>query len=296
MKLSNIIEYLDNFFNIEKIPTDMPFSMSLPARYDNTVDDYKTFFTNSFLKNFHGLMIENDGIIDKIYTTVFLSEEILDKIFLSGDTNLLIFSHHPMDMESSGRGFLPLRREYLEEMKKKNIAVYVLHTPLDISDKISTSRSIANKLNLQNIQPYNECSIGFAGIYGTLPNKIEFEDFLEKMKELFGLQTIDFVKKSSEVYKIGVIAGGGADVEYIKETIDLGCDTYLSGDFRNNVKNDYSMKKREEYEKIKDSLNINLVGCSHYATEKIVIKNEITDLLKKFVENPIFVEQNDPWH
>lgn len=296
MDIKEIKNILDDRFNIKNIPSDLPFSKLLPIIYDKAGINFRNYFTKDFLIYFHGLMIKNSEYADKVYLTVFLSREILDKIFLRNENNVLIFSHHPMEMETSNRGFLPLPEKYFQEMKKRNISVYVLHTPLDIHPSISTSQSIADKLNLKNSQKYSPNSIGYSGVYGDLPEKYNFEDFIELLKKIFNLKEIHFIKRFNTAYKIGIIAGGGAEVEYIKETIGLGCDTYLSGDYENKIRNEYSLEKRKEFDKIKDRLNINLIECSHYATEKVAILNEIKDIFEDFGFTTVFIEQDNAWY
>lgn len=296
MNLEQITKQLDEKFNVQNIPPDMPFSRVMPKIYDMEKIDFRKYLTDDFLQNFHGLMIKNSKEVNKVYLTVFLSEEILDKIFTKAEKNVLIFSHHPVEMETSNRGFLPLREKYFIGMKKRRISVYTLHTPLDINEAISTSLSIAKVLELKNITRYHKNSIGFSGIIGCLSKEIKFEEFIKYLKKIFNLQEIHYAKRFNNVFKIGIIAGGGADVEYIKESIDLGCDTYLSGDYENKIKNEYSIQKRKEFDEVRDLLEINLIECSHYATEKLVIINDIRNLFESYGLNTMFIEQNDAWH
>ena len=295
MQLNSIVEMLNNKFKVADVPPDLPFSNLLPRKYNEKGIEFKKYFTEEFLKNFHGLMIKNGEEIKRIYLTVFLSEEILEKIFKNNEQDILIFSHHPMFMETSNRGFLPLEEKYFIEMKKRRISVYSLHSPLDINEEISTSKSIANKLSLKNLKVCAPWQGGFSGIYGELPEAINFEDFIKSLNVIFGIKECHFIKKSVDVFKVGIIAGGGTNIEDIKEIISLGCDTYLTGDFVNKVKNGYGEAERKKFESIKNSLNINLIECSHYATEKIVIFNEIAKLFDHYGFNTSFIKQDNPW-
>jgi len=295
MQLNFIVEMLNKKFKVADVPPDLPFSNLLPRKYDEKSIEFRKYFTKEFLKNFHGLMIKNGEEIKRIYLTVFLSEEILEKIFKNNEQDVLIFSHHPMFMETSNRGFLPLEEKYFIEMKKRRISVYSLHSPLDINEEISTSKSIANKLSLKNLKVCAPWQGGFSGIYGELPEAINFEDFIKSLNVIFGIKECHFIKKSVDVFKVGIIAGGGTNIEDIKEIISLGCDTYLTGDFVNKVKNGYGEAERKKFESIKNSLNINLIECSHYATEKIVIFNEIAKLFDHYGFNTSFIKQDNPW-
>ncbi|PIU10859.1 hypothetical protein COT27_00960 [Candidatus Kuenenbacteria bacterium CG08_land_8_20_14_0_20_37_23] len=295
MQLNSIIEILNNKFKVAGIPPDLPFNNLLPRKYDEAGIEFKKYFTEEFLKNFHGLMIKNGEEITKIYLTVFLSEEILDKIFRNNEQDILIFSHHPMFLETNNRGFLPLKEKYFLEMKERRVSVYSLHSPLDINEEISTSKSIANKLSLKNLKVCAPWQGSFSGVYGELPKAINFEDFIKSLNVIFGIKECHFIKKHIDVFRVGIIAGGGTDIKDIKEIISLGRDTYLTGDFVNKVKNEYGEAERKKFESIKNSLNINLIECSHYATEKLVILNEITKLFKDRGFNTLFIKQDNPW-
>ncbi|OGY44970.1 MAG: hypothetical protein A2744_01545 [Candidatus Buchananbacteria bacterium RIFCSPHIGHO2_01_FULL_44_11] len=295
MDLDLFIRKLDLEFQIDNIPPDEPFSRILPRIYDAAGIEFRKYVNPQFLQNFHGLILRNSRIVKKIYLAVFLSGEILDKIFQQNISDALIFLHHPMDMESSGRGFLPVEEKYFLKLKRRRISIYCLHTPLDINKSVSTSRSIAKVLKLQNQREYSKCSIGYAGIYGNLEHSVEFAEFIKLLKVIFGIDEIHHLQRSPSVQKVGVIAGGGAEVEYMRETIDLGCDTYLSGDYLNKVKTENSIRRRAEFEAVKDYLNINLIECSHYATEKLVLVNEMQEYFKNLGLETEFIDCADYW-
>ncbi len=60
---------------------------------------------------------------------------------------------------------------------------------------------------------------------------------------------------------VAVIAGGGNDVEMLKEITKAGVNTFVTGI---TVKNDHSRKAHEFAEKHK----INILGGTHYSTER----------------------------
>jgi len=295
MTIESLVSQLDTTFNITKIPPDQPFSRILPKIYDAHQIEFRQYITPSFLQDFHGLMLKNSDSVNKVFLAVFLSEEILDKILSENISDSLIFLHHPMDMESSNRGFLPIAERYFKEMQKRRLSIYSLHSPLDVNQNISTGRSIAKILKLQDCKPYNQDEAGYAGIYGFLENKLPFDEFIRTLRDVFSLNDIHYIQKFPTIHKIGIIAGGGAEVDYIKESIALGCDTYLSGDYLNKVKTENSIRRRAEFEALKDSLNINLIECSHYATEKLVLVNEMQDYFRNLGLSTEFIDRADYW-
>jgi len=124
---------------------------------------------------------------------------------------------------------------------------------------------------------------------------VPFDDFINTLKVIFNLNDVHYLQRFPTVHKIGVIAGGGAEVDYMKETMALACDTYLSGDYLNKVKTENSIRRRTEFEATKDSLSINLIECSHYTTEKLVLINEVQDYFKKLGLLTEFIDRADYW-
>jgi len=82
MLLKDLTISLDKFFNINSISKDLPFSNILPSLYDKCNYPWKKYFTPLFLKNFHGLMFDNNADVAMIAGTVFLDENVIDKILL----------------------------------------------------------------------------------------------------------------------------------------------------------------------------------------------------------------------
>jgi len=295
MLLNDLCLRLNDKFELKNFPPDTPFGQLMPDVYSKTKINLNEYLESDFLDKFNGLMINGGDRIDKVYLGVFFSNELLEKIFSLNARNSMIFLHHPLDLESSGRGFLPIKKEYFDTLLKNNLSVYSLHTPLDVNREISTTRSISNAIGLHDTVEYCPNSIGFSGICGNLEKPIDFFDFIDKLKNIFDLEKINFIKKNDKVQKIGVIAGGGTSVSYIKEAISLDCDTYVSGDYVNKINNEYGRQQKKEFDNAVDNLQINLIECSHYATEELVLRKEMMDFIKKLNLPVELIKHENPW-
>jgi putative NIF3 family GTP cyclohydrolase 1 type 2 len=155
-------------------------------------------------------------------------------------------------METSNRGFLPLSETYLVEMQRRAISVYILHTPLDVHDKVSTSRAMARELRLEGLKGYYRVPGGYAGVYGRLPVPIEFDDLLTKVADVTNVHNLHFIRNHQVIHTVGIIPGG-TDVDGIMESSALGCDTLLTGTYYNLVQTEIGQKYREEFDRIRDS-------------------------------------------
>ncbi len=295
MKLDSIVRDLDSYFRIYDFPPDMPFSSLVPKVYKSYQICVKDYMTPDFLNRFHGLMLNNGENVRKIYTIVFLSEEI-DKVLDRDESDILLISHHPLNMETGRRGFLPLSENYLKEMHKRSISVYILHTPLDVHERVSTAGALSKALDLEVTKRYYELSIGFGGLYGNFDQPIKFQDFLNTVSHITDVNDLNFIARQEFVNKLGILPGG-TTVEGILETSDLGCDTLLTGTYYNQIQNEIGKQHREEFEKIQDDLEINVIECYHYASEAIVMKTDMINLCRNhFSLECEFIPQDDPWY
>ena len=295
-RLDQIARELDTFFRIDEFQPDSPFTRLVPRIYESTGIQLERYVQKSFLETFHGLMIRNGQTVDKIYCTVFLSEEILDKVFAQDERDVLLISHHPLAMETSNRGFLPLSERYFEEMQGRAISVYVLHTPLDVHDEISTSRALARELGLEDPKGYYQVPGGYAGLYGRLPAPMEFDALLSRIGEVTGVGDLHFIRNHHVVHTLAIIPGG-TDVVGIREASALPCDAFLTGTYYNLVQNEVGRRYREEFDGMRDSLEISLIEGSHYASEAVVMREEMVDLcVNRFGIDCEFIPQDDPWY
>jgi putative NIF3 family GTP cyclohydrolase 1 type 2 len=292
--LQQISKRLDDFFDVREFPPDQPFSSLVPEVHIKAGIDIWSYLTPSFSKAFNGLMVNNTKEVHKIVGMVFLGDECLDQLLDRGDRNVLLVSHHPIFMETSNRGFLPISLKYWKEMKARRISAYVLHNPLDVHHQISTGRAWARALQLEQVTPYHSFLTGCAGVWGRLPEKASFEELLSQVSCISGVADCHFVKHRPQVCQIGVVAGGiGTDA--ILDTIDQGCDSLLTGTYYNQVQNDIGRQYREEFNALRQSLDINLIECSHYASEKLVILDLLEFCAAEFGLPTDFISQKDPW-
>lgn len=296
MYSDRIAKELGAFFRIGEFQPDSPFSRLVPQAYQTTGIDLEDYLEKDFLETFHGLMMRNSQSVDKIYCTVFLSEEIVDKILAQNERNVLLISHHPLAMETSDRGFLPLAEKHLQGMQDQSISIYVLHTPLDVHDEISTSRALAREVGVELVGGYHQGPGGSTASYGHLPSPVTLDGFLTSVAQVTGVNDLHFVKNRETVHSVGIIAGG-TDANGILETAELGCDTLLTGTYYNQVQTEVGQWYRDEFEKIRTGLKINLVEASHYATEAIVMQMDMVDFCaNRFEIGCEFIPQDDPWY
>jgi len=296
LSVDKISEILGKYFNISSVEKDLPFGILLPQFYQSAGINIADYFYSGFFNNYLGLMIKNSENVKHVYGTVFLNNAIINDLIVRNVTDILIFTHHPMEDETSGRGFLPLQREVLSKMKENRISVYSLHSPLDYHDHISTSLSFGKAMGLKNTGRFSKYLTGYIGVYGELEEAVSFNEFINLVRTVVGVSEVHYNQNSRTVRRVGIIPGGGTDVSFMREVISLGCDTYLTGEYYSRLTIPFGDEERHKFDEVKSGLPINMVEASHYATEKPVMVNEIADFYKEYNIPYRFIEQDNPWY
>lgn len=167
------------------------------------------------------------------------------------------------------------------EFKQRNISVYNLHHPLDNLNKIgdlneySTSKTLADRLSVPTERLFAESSGGKFGVIGS------YQGNLDSLKSDFSSQ----VDHKVSVYNYGdpripeneiaVIAGGGNQKQFLEEMVKNNIYTFVTGV---SVKNEVSAEAHQ----FAQEKGINILGGTHYSTEKFACQ-DLTSTLKKWV-------------
>jgi len=240
MLLNEIVDYLDEFLDIKNIQ-----------------DSCK-----------NGLEVEGKDEIKKIGFSVDACLESFQKA-VSAKCDLLIV-HHGMfwgDIEY----VTDITYERVKHLIKNDIALYAAHLPLDVHPEVGNNVQLAKLLNLEiqnTFCKYRNIDVGII-----CKNDTDFDDLVKRIQKHFPVKYMKFNNLSK---KVGIITGSGG--LGIKEAVDKGCDTFITGEMRYI---DYHPIK--EYE-------INIIYGGHYATEVWGLKALMDNIQKKFNINCEFLD------
>lgn len=248
-----------------------------------------------FLRRFNGLMLDNTDDIRQVFTLVFPADDVLAEVErLADGEGALIFTHHPMDMETGGRGLLPIPASRLDRLRSARISLYAAHVPLDCHPATSTSRALARAVGVPAEGTFAAYHGGQAGVHGHVePGALV--DFSERVRLACALDRVETKDAGRPVRHVAVVAGGAAYPGLMEEALSLGCDTYLTGDFRIRHSGPWAEEHRPQFDAFVDGVELNLIGASHYATEAIVLREDIVDFFRDLGLPAQFVPQSDPW-
>jgi putative NIF3 family GTP cyclohydrolase 1 type 2 len=293
MRTADLVAKLDLFLRIDAYPPD-DFAEIEDFSREAGIPLAK-YATREFMRRHNGLMLHNTDEVERVYTLVFPSDVVLaDVERRAAVAQSLIFTHHPMDFETSGRGLLPVREEAYKRLIDARISLYSAHAPLDCHETVSTSRSLARAAGVEIDDVCAEYHGGHAGVIGSI-DETSLDEFEDRLKCKLEIDRVDLHKRSPTVKRVAVVAGGAAFPPMMQEAIDRGCDSYLTGDFRVRHGGPWAEEHRPGFDAFVESAPINLVGGSHFATEAQVLRNEILGWFNALGLPAEFVSQKDPW-
>ncbi len=296
-----VTDALDSFFKVKELDKDPAMSHFVPIVYKQN-HEWRRIFEKEFLKRFNGLMIKGDERIQTVFTSSFPHDEILQKFISQSAKGDLLFLHHPIPLECGdpkgnlGRGFLPINSVLLKKVIRKELSIYSCHAPLDYNKKISTSRAIAEALQAKIENEFLPFGNGHAGLIANI-SPISTMDLITRLKKIFGIPYVDFAGKNVErITKIGIVAGGGDEVEYSQTIRKRGGQAYITGEIFSRYDNDWGKQNTAKLQNYVKTVDISMIGVSHAASEFLVMKTQIPKWFKQNFSlsvNPLL--QNKWW-
>ena len=292
--LSDVTGRLDATFEVDRFPADSPFSWLVPSVYQDAGIPPADFFEAGFLNRFNGLMLRGSDRVRRIVTAVFPNQEIVDQLVAEGLSETLLVLHHPLFMETSDRGFLPLPRPQLEALRSVGISMYAVHTPLDVHPALSTRHAWARALQLEDLESCCETDSGFMGLIGHLPDQLSFSQLAARVSAISGVKDLNSIEGPS-ARRVAILPGGHHPSNCL-EAQQRGCDAVVVGTYFNQVKNEIGAQYREDLESIRPELRVGLIECSHYASEALVMAEDLrVHCEETYSLETRFIPQEDPW-
>lgn len=255
MNATELYEKIGRDFEIQKYEDDWSFV------------EFNEFINPDFKERYIGVMLDNASEINKVYTSTFPDTVVLDNVLGRNESDILLLCHHAMGYNPTldGFPFYNIPTDYLKKLKKRRISFYVMHIPLDNNGDYSTSVNLAKELQLQITSEFCEylgCNVGV--ICET--DFTHLEDLVSHVKKILGHE-IKIRQYGNEIIdrKTVAVAAGGGCIDFVAEELAaLGINTFLTGCTRPIP----SFEPNMEFHRIAKENKINLVGATHYSTEK----------------------------
>jgi putative NIF3 family GTP cyclohydrolase 1 type 2 len=225
------------------------------------------FISANYKKRNMGVVCDNTKEINKVYTAVFPSDEVMKEILARNEKNIMLFIHHGATWDIRRNPvFTNMDLDLLEQFKEKRISIYNLHVPLDNAGEYSTSNSLARKIKLKDLKPFGEYRGGLAGIIGKTSCKT-LKELQERLAKVLGHKTVLYAYGDKRITRnVAVVAGGGNDLDILANMLDYKVSVLITGI---SALNEHS-RKAHEFERAN---RVSVIGGTHYSTEKFACMN-----------------------
>lgn len=289
-KLNDLLRIFDKEFDVKRVIDNWEFC------YD---EEFLKYAQKEFVNGSQtGLVIRNSDDVSVIYTAFSPSRYVLEQIRKRGVKGSLLVVKHPFDWDGSskGLGFINFSEFDFELMKEMGINLYSLHTPMDKNrndDVVSTAYGFARVIGLKVEREFasqNERNPSLLlGLIGSV-DESSFEKLSKRLSNQldFDVKTLKFAGDS--VNKVAVVTGGGFVPRIVQEAKDLGVDTFITGVVTPNGSEFSRVNYPPAFAQIK-AIGINVIGCSHYLTEKWAMEFSVSYFSKyckaEFVEDKL---------
>ena len=201
---------------------------------------------------------ELTGILVALDVTTAIANEAKD----SGSN--LIITHHPIIFNP----LYSLRRdEYpasvIVQLIKNDLSLYTMHTNLDIAET-GVNESLAEKLKLKQIKPFDDPELGAFGRIGELQSEVRMEDFLKELKSVLKVESLTYKGDIGQsIKKVAISSGAGGS--FIEMAIRMNADVFVSSD----VKHSNWLEAGDR---------IALVNAGNFESEEVVLDSIIDKL------------------
>ena len=218
----------------------------------------------------NGLQIENNREIFKVAAAVDASLPVIEQAVAVGADLLLV--HHGMFWQ----GAQPVTGAVYKKLKvaiDHGLALYSAHIPLDIHPVWGNNIQLAQRLGMDDSQPFFDWKGVQLGLYQSL--NLGRDVLSDLVAEAVGSPVHLCPGGRDDVGVVGVITGGaGSEVASVAS---CGIDTFITGEGPH-----WSYPLAEE-------LGVNLLYAGHYATETFGVRALSDALAEKFGLNTEFI-------
>ena len=160
-----------------------------------------------------------------------VTEAVIDEAERMGCN--LIVAHHPLLFHGlksiTGKSYV---ERCVIKAIQKGIGIYAAHTNLDNAEG-GVNYRIAEKIGLENLS-FLDAKPGLsagAGVMGELPTAEDESHFLERIKELFGIQCLRHNALCGRMIRRVALCGGAGGF-LLSNAIVQGADAFLTGEMR----------------------------------------------------------------
>ncbi len=264
MRLEEVTRALDAYFRVPEVEND-----DWSATYEQLYLEpyWREFAEPEYEGRWNGLLVRGGWEVDRAATCVFPSDAIVAGLA----PRTLLFSEHPVAFEDDVEGFAPLARETFERMRSREISFYQVHAPLDMHPEVSPSRLVAEGLGLAGLDEYYPIADGIPGgaaIVGD--SRLPLDGLARRLRTVLGeeIPVGVLTRPRARAGRVAVVAGGGADADILRASLERGCETFVTGNAATRCRLSFVQEGVREFRALASEAAVAVVDATHYGLEK----------------------------
>lgn len=218
-----------------------------------------------------GFLVGNgERNVGKVLLALDITDDVIKEAQAVGAQ--LIVSHHPVFFELHNASTNDFVGRKLVALMEAHLAAICLHTNLDavaggVNDALMAALGAETTGILDPMGTAPDGAPYGGGRFGYVP-EMPLINFLDLCKQNLRANGLRYVDVGRPVHRIAVCGGAGASL--LMNAVQLGCDTFITGDVKHNV----FLDARE--------LGINIIDAGHFPTENVVLPFLADALLRDF--------------
>lgn len=301
--LNKLVDAFNHTFSIYRVNPDPSMSRAIPRVYGAIDYDWQSTFEANFCHYFNGLMLRGAAEVSQVYCAVFPSFDVLEPFIEQAQPGDLLFTHHPVDIESGdpqgkwGRGFLPIDPDHLSALQEKQLSLYACHLPLDHHRTLGTTAAMVSAINGHTEESFYPEAGADCGLICTI-SPLSLAAFEQNLRTIYGVTYIDSKGPvPDQVERVAVVAGVADTVELFESIENKQIDVFLTGEIHIRIEGERGRTKFERVTQYAETRSpMRLVGVSHAASEFLVMRTHIKPWLKEtFNLDAVLLPQQRWW-
>lgn len=215
----------------------------------------------------NGLQIEGKTEIKRLAFAVSATKYSVKKaIELKAD---ILFVHHGLFWKFHGpKTITQAFYHRVAPLIKNDINLVGYHLPLDGHIVIGNAASLAQKIDLKQLEPFGDYKGMHTGVYGKFDTPLSSLELKSILKKTLNHEIIHAKGASEKISTIGIITGG-ANSDW-KEAQKLGLDAYLTGEI-----------SEHDWHEASEG-GVHFFAGGHNATEQFGIQSLMRNIHEKF--------------
>jgi putative NIF3 family GTP cyclohydrolase 1 type 2 len=279
VSLDGLVAEMDALWDVVGAGPDPAMSRNLPRVYTDAGVDWRALVEPRFAELFNGLMVRGAAGVGRVTGACFPSAEVLDQWLPTTQPGDLLVTHHPVDIRNGtpdevwAEGFIPISARHWAAIRAKEVSLYAMHAPMDISKVVGTTAAIVEALGgtvEERIWPY---ATGYAGVICRV-GPVSTEALAGRLAEIFQVDRLEVEgTRRDSIEQVAVVAGVGDHPDAMLDAEARGAQAWVTGELHVRIEGEYG---RSKYAAVKAlDTGMSLFGGSHAATEQLVMRTQL---------------------